>query len=127
MAFHSSLSSRRTGNLDSWVVRYAACCKPQPLLPLSSRYQPDWALEGRAATAERDYLSSGEGESDLTESESHLHMLKSSSSAVQTVLHPPASPSEQSSSVVNMSICVLGKANSLFISMLWPQTLCIMY
>ncbi|XP_047190484.1 cationic amino acid transporter 2 isoform X1 [Scophthalmus maximus] len=71
------------------------------------RYQPDWALEGRAATAERDYLSSGEGESDLTESESHLHMLKSSSSAVQTVLHPPASPSEQSSSVVNMSICVL--------------------
>ncbi|XP_060936292.1 cationic amino acid transporter 2 [Limanda limanda] len=67
------------------------------------RYQPDGSLEGR--TAERDYLSSEE--SDLTESESHLHMLKSGSSTLQTVLHPPAAPSEHSSSVVNMTICVL--------------------
>ncbi|XP_053284739.1 cationic amino acid transporter 2 isoform X1 [Pleuronectes platessa] len=68
------------------------------------RYQPDGSLEGR--TGERDYLSS-EGESDLTESESHLHMLKSGSSTLQTVLHPPVAPSEHSSSVVNMTICVL--------------------
>ncbi|XP_034453630.1 cationic amino acid transporter 2 isoform X2 [Hippoglossus hippoglossus] len=69
------------------------------------RYQPEGSLEGRVG--ERDYLSSEEGESDLTESESHLHMLKSGSSTMQTVLHPPVAPSEHSSSVVNMSICVL--------------------
>ncbi|XP_071313869.1 cationic amino acid transporter 2 isoform X2 [Trachinotus anak] len=71
------------------------------------RYQPDGSLERRAGTGERDYLSSEEGESDLTESESHLNMLKGGSSTLQTVLHPPVSPSEHSSSVVNMSIGVL--------------------
>ncbi|XP_037636608.1 cationic amino acid transporter 2 isoform X1 [Sebastes umbrosus] len=71
------------------------------------RYQPDWALARRAGTGERDYLSSEEGESDLTESESHLNMLKGGSSTLQAVLHPPVSPTEHSSSVVNMSICVL--------------------
>lgn len=78
-------------------------------LDLFSRYQPDGALERRAGTGERDYLSSEEGESDLTESESHLNMLKGGSSTLQAVLHPPASPSEDSSSVVNVSICVLGR------------------
>ncbi|KAF3838021.1 hypothetical protein F7725_009789 [Dissostichus mawsoni] len=73
------------------------------------RYQPDGAMERRAGPGERDYLSSEEGESDLTESESHLNMLKGGSSTLQAVLHPPASPSEHSSSVVNMSVCVLGK------------------
>ncbi|KAM9375516.1 cationic amino acid transporter 2 isoform 2-T2 [Pholidichthys leucotaenia] len=71
------------------------------------RYQPDGALERQASNGERDYLSSEEGESDMTESESHLNMLKMGSSTLQTVLHPPASPSEHSSSVVNMSIGVL--------------------
>ncbi|XP_056239473.1 cationic amino acid transporter 2 isoform X2 [Seriola aureovittata] len=71
------------------------------------RYQPDGALERRAGPSERDYLSSEEGESDLTESESHLNMLKGDSSTLQTVLHPPVQPSEHSSSVVNMSISVL--------------------
>lgn len=71
------------------------------------RYQPDGVLERRAGTGERDLLSSEEGESDLTESESHLNMLKGGSSTLQTVLHPPVSPSENSSSVVNMCICVL--------------------
>ncbi|TMS17316.1 Cationic amino acid transporter 2 [Larimichthys crocea] len=71
------------------------------------RYQPDGALERRAGTNERDYLTSEGGESDLTESESHLNMLKGGSSTLQAVLHPPVSPSEHSSSVVNMSICVL--------------------
>ncbi|XP_042349684.1 cationic amino acid transporter 2 isoform X2 [Plectropomus leopardus] len=71
------------------------------------RYQPDGALERRAGTGERDYLSSEEGESDLTESESHLNMLKGGSSTLQAVLHPAVSPTEHSSSVVNMSISVL--------------------
>ncbi|XP_029367615.1 cationic amino acid transporter 2 isoform X2 [Echeneis naucrates] len=71
------------------------------------RYQPDGAMEKPAGPSERDYLSSEEGESDLTESESHLNMLKGGSSTLHTVLHPPASPSEHSSSVVNMSIGVL--------------------
>lgn len=71
------------------------------------RYQPDGALGRQPAKGERDYLSSEEGESDLTESESHLNMLKGGSSTLQAVLHPPVAPSEQSSSVVNMSIGVL--------------------
>ncbi|XP_040903353.1 cationic amino acid transporter 2 isoform X2 [Toxotes jaculatrix] len=71
------------------------------------RYQPDGAMERRAGTSERDYLSPEEGESDLTESESHLNMLKGGGSTLQTVLHPPVSPSELSSSVVNISVGVL--------------------
>ncbi|TNN51869.1 Cationic amino acid transporter 2 [Liparis tanakae] len=71
------------------------------------RYQPDGAMERRPGPAERDYLSSEGGESDLTESESHLNMLNGGSSTLQAVMHPPASPSEHSSSVVNMTICVL--------------------
>lgn len=85
----------------------------RPFLPLSSRYQPDGALERRAGAVERDCLSSEEGESDLTESECHLNMLKGGSSTLQAVLHPPVSPSEHSSSVVNMSISVLGRQAGL--------------
>uniref|UniRef100_A0A672Z1U0 Cationic amino acid transporter C-terminal domain-containing protein n=1 Tax=Sphaeramia orbicularis TaxID=375764 RepID=A0A672Z1U0_9TELE len=70
------------------------------------RYQPDGALERRAGTGERDYLSS-EGESDLTESESHLNMLKGGGSTLQTVMHPPVTPSEHSSSVVNISVVLM--------------------
>uniref|UniRef100_A0A3Q3W7M0 Cationic amino acid transporter C-terminal domain-containing protein n=1 Tax=Mola mola TaxID=94237 RepID=A0A3Q3W7M0_MOLML len=51
------------------------------------RYQPDGVLERRAGT-ERDYLTSEGGESDLTESESHLNMLKGGSSTLQTVRRP---------------------------------------
>ncbi|CAN9514740.1 unnamed protein product [Ophioblennius macclurei] len=71
------------------------------------RYQPDGSLGRQAGKGERDYLSSEEGESDLTESESHLNMLKGGGSTVQAVLQPPAAPTESSSSVVNMSIGVL--------------------
>uniref|UniRef100_A0A3Q2PL40 Solute carrier family 7 member 2 n=1 Tax=Fundulus heteroclitus TaxID=8078 RepID=A0A3Q2PL40_FUNHE len=70
------------------------------------RYQPDGALEKQPEKGEKDYLSSEE--SELTESESHLNMLKGGNSTLQTVLHPPLSPSEKSSSVVNMSIGLLG-------------------
>uniref|UniRef100_A0A8C2WJH2 Cationic amino acid transporter 2 n=1 Tax=Cyclopterus lumpus TaxID=8103 RepID=A0A8C2WJH2_CYCLU len=45
--------------------------------------------------------------SDLTESESHLNMLNGGSSTLQAVLHPPTSPSEHSSSVVNMTILLV--------------------
>ncbi|XP_056295339.1 cationic amino acid transporter 2 isoform X2 [Pseudoliparis swirei] len=71
------------------------------------RYQPDGSMERRAGPGERDYLSSEGAESDLTESESHLNMLSGGSSTLQAAMHPPASPSEDSSSVVNMTICVL--------------------
>uniref|UniRef100_A0A3Q3ATG3 Cationic amino acid transporter 2 n=1 Tax=Kryptolebias marmoratus TaxID=37003 RepID=A0A3Q3ATG3_KRYMA len=67
------------------------------------RYQPDGVHT--SGKAERDVLSSEE--SELTESESHLNMLKGGSSTLQAALHPPVSPSEQSSSVVNMSIGLL--------------------
>ena len=77
-------------------------------MTLTFRYQPDGALQPRARKGERDYLPSEEGESDLTESESHLNMLKDGNSTLQAVLQPPVSPSEHSSSVVNMSIGVLG-------------------
>lgn len=76
---------------------------------VTARYQPDGALGQRAGPGERDYLTSEGGESDLTESESHLNMLKGGSSTLQAVLRPPSSPSEHSSSVVKMSICVLGR------------------
>uniref|UniRef100_A0A671YHH9 Cationic amino acid transporter 2 n=2 Tax=Sparus aurata TaxID=8175 RepID=A0A671YHH9_SPAAU len=71
------------------------------------RYQPDGSMERRAGPPEKAFLSSEGGESDLTESESHLNMLKGGNPTLQAVLHPPASPSEHSSSVVNMSIGVL--------------------
>lgn len=83
---------------------------------MTVRYQPDGVLEQRAGPGERDYLTSEGGESDLTESESHLNMLKGGSSTLQAVLRPPSSPSEHSSSVVKMSICVLGRlANVVFV------------
>lgn len=68
----------------------------------SSRYQPDGALEMQPGKGEKDYLSSEE--SELTESESHLNMQKDGSSTLQAILRPPLLPSEQSSSVVSVSI-----------------------
>ncbi|XP_077466082.1 cationic amino acid transporter 2-like isoform X1 [Stigmatopora argus] len=72
------------------------------------RYQPDGAMEQRGGEAsKRDYRFSEEGESELTESESHLNTLKAGDSVLQAVLQPPTSPSEHSSRVVNSSICLL--------------------
>lgn len=42
-------------------------------------------------------------------------MLKGGSSTLQAALRPPSSPSEHSSSVVKMSICVLGRPVNLFL------------
>uniref|UniRef100_A0A3B3ZX63 Cationic amino acid transporter C-terminal domain-containing protein n=1 Tax=Periophthalmus magnuspinnatus TaxID=409849 RepID=A0A3B3ZX63_9GOBI len=67
------------------------------------RYQPDGVLERQSGVGEKDFLS----ESDLTESESHLNMIKGTGSNLQAVLQPPSSPSEQSSFVVNMSVGLL--------------------
>ncbi|KAM6953571.1 cationic amino acid transporter 2 isoform 2-T2 [Aplochiton taeniatus] len=70
------------------------------------RYQPDGAYEKHSCNGEKHCLSS-EGESDLTESESHLNMVKGGGSTLQSVLHPPLAPTEQSSSVVNMAVGLL--------------------
>ncbi|XP_010896406.1 cationic amino acid transporter 2 isoform X1 [Esox lucius] len=71
------------------------------------RYQPDVPFEKPGFNGEKLGLTSPEGESELTESESQLNMLKGGSSVLQTVLKPPPAPTEQSSSVVNMAVCFL--------------------
>ncbi|XP_077388601.1 cationic amino acid transporter 2 isoform X2 [Festucalex cinctus] len=72
------------------------------------RYQPNDVLERRGGVVcKRDYMSCEAGESELTESESHLNTLKAESSVLQAVLRPPPSPTEYSSSAVNIAICVL--------------------
>ncbi|XP_062333034.1 cationic amino acid transporter 2 isoform X2 [Osmerus eperlanus] len=71
------------------------------------RYQPDGVYIKSSSNGEKDCLSSEEGESELTESESHLNMLKGRGSTLQTALHPPLAPTEQSSSVVNMAVSLL--------------------
>lgn len=75
---------------------------------MSFRYQPDLLYGKPGCNREKDCLTSPEGESELTESESHINMLKEGSSTLQTVLKPPLVPTEQSSSVVNMAVCLLG-------------------
>uniref|UniRef100_A0A4W5PNF7 Cationic amino acid transporter 2 n=1 Tax=Hucho hucho TaxID=62062 RepID=A0A4W5PNF7_9TELE len=71
------------------------------------RYQPDLLYGKPGCNREKDCLTSPEGESELTESESHINMLKEGGSTLQTVLKPPLVPTEQSSSVVNMAVCLL--------------------
>lgn len=102
------------------------------------RYQPEGVAERQPAFGEKVFLTSGVGESDLTESESHLNMLKGGSSTLQVALRPPCSPSKHSSRLVNISICVLGKEPGmrsgrltrtlsegdvcLLVSLWWPQS-----
>ncbi|XP_030620863.1 cationic amino acid transporter 2 isoform X2 [Chanos chanos] len=68
------------------------------------RYQPD-------AVDERPRMTNGEREegpeSELTESESHLNMLKDRGMTLHSLLHPSILPTEQSSSVVNMAVGVI--------------------
>ncbi|XP_024284622.2 cationic amino acid transporter 2 isoform X1 [Oncorhynchus tshawytscha] len=71
------------------------------------RYQPDLLYGKPGCNREKDCLTSPEGESELTESESHINMLKEGGSTLQTVLKPPLVPTEQSSSVVNMAVSLL--------------------
>lgn len=67
------------------------------------RYQPD-------AVFERSRISEGKeevGESELTESESHLNMLKDGSVTLRSVLNPPLLPTEQTSTAVNVSVVIM--------------------
>ena len=69
-------------------------------------------LEKKPCNGDRAFLSSEEGESDLTESEAHLNMMKGGGSTLQALLHPPSAPSEHSSSVVNMAVGFLGRCSA---------------
>ena len=66
-------------------------------------------LEKKPCNGERAFLSSEEGESDLTESEAHLNMMNGGGSTLQALLQPPSTPTEHSSSVVNMAVGFLGR------------------
>lgn len=70
------------------------------------RYQPDTAYGRSKLNSDRE----GEVESELTESESHLNMLnKDRALTLNSLLKPPLLPTEQTSTVVNVSVGVIGK------------------
>ncbi|XP_051715517.1 cationic amino acid transporter 2 isoform X1 [Ctenopharyngodon idella] len=67
------------------------------------RYQPD-------AVFERSRINEGKeevGESELTESESHLNMLKDGGVTLRSLLNPPLLPTEQTSTAVNLSVIIM--------------------
>lgn len=70
------------------------------------RYQPDASYGRTKLNSDRE----GELESELTESESHLNMLnKDRALTLNSLLKPPLLPTEQTSTVVNVSVGVIGK------------------
>lgn len=70
------------------------------------RYQPESIFGKSRANGARE----GEVESELTESESHLNMLnKDGPLTLHSVFHPSLMPTEQTSTVVNMAVGVIGK------------------
>uniref|UniRef100_A0A671NR24 Cationic amino acid transporter 2 n=1 Tax=Sinocyclocheilus anshuiensis TaxID=1608454 RepID=A0A671NR24_9TELE len=62
------------------------------------RYQPDAAFERSRINEGKEEV----GESELTESESHLNMLKDGSVTLRSLLNPPLLPTEQTSTAVNV-------------------------
>lgn len=52
------------------------------------------------------------GESELTESESHLNRLKDGEMSLHTLLNPSLQPTKSSSTAVNMAVGILGKHHS---------------
>ncbi|XP_051514291.1 cationic amino acid transporter 2 isoform X1 [Myxocyprinus asiaticus] len=67
------------------------------------RYQPD-------AVFEKSRISEGKeevDESELTESESHLNMLKDGGVTLRSLLNPPLLPTEQTSTAVNVSVIII--------------------
>ncbi|XP_051945153.1 cationic amino acid transporter 2 isoform X2 [Xyrauchen texanus] len=67
------------------------------------RYQPD-------AVFEKSRISEGKeqvGESELTESESHLNMLKDGGVTLHSLLNPPLLPTERTSTAVNVSVIII--------------------
>lgn len=68
------------------------------------RYRPDSVLKSK------NNGDSGEvGESELTESESHLNKLNDGETTLYILLHPSQQPTKKSSKVVNMTAGVIGK------------------
>ncbi|XP_067313820.1 cationic amino acid transporter 2 isoform X2 [Pseudorasbora parva] len=67
------------------------------------RYQPDAAFERSRSNEGKEEV----GESELTESESHLNMLKDGGVTLRSLLNPPLLPTEQTSTAVNASVIVL--------------------
>ncbi|XP_050983440.1 cationic amino acid transporter 2 isoform X1 [Labeo rohita] len=81
------------------------------------RYQPDAAFERSRINEGKEEV----GESELTESESHLNMLKDGSVTLRSLLNPPLLPTEQTSTVVNVSViimvcvvCVISSLNTYY-------------
>ncbi|MGH0153739.1 UNVERIFIED_CONTAM: hypothetical protein FKN15_061211 [Acipenser sinensis] len=71
------------------------------------RYQPDGSCEKPCCNPERENLTSEDGKTELTESESQLAMLKEGGFTLQDVLNPSMLPTEQSSSVVNIAVSII--------------------
>jgi len=68
------------------------------------RYQPDAGFEKSRINEGKEDV----GESELTESESHLNMLKDRGVTLRSLLNPPLLPTEQTSSAVNASVIIMG-------------------
>ncbi|XP_066574360.1 cationic amino acid transporter 2 isoform X2 [Amia ocellicauda] len=71
------------------------------------RYQPHAAYERPKFNIEKEKLTAEEGESEMTESESQLNMLKDGGLTLQTVLSPSMLPTKQSSTVVNIAVSTI--------------------
>ncbi|KAG1929124.1 cationic amino acid transporter 2 isoform X2 [Pimephales promelas] len=67
------------------------------------RYQPDAGFEKSRINEGKEDV----GESELTESESHLNMLKDRGVTLRSLLNPPLLPTEQTSSAVNASVIIM--------------------
>ncbi|KAK7138149.1 hypothetical protein R3I94_013699 [Phoxinus phoxinus] len=67
------------------------------------RYQPDVAFEKSRINEGKEDV----GESELTESESHLNMLKDRGVTLRSLLNPPLLPTEKTSTVVNASVIIM--------------------
>ncbi|XP_039606866.1 cationic amino acid transporter 2 isoform X1 [Polypterus senegalus] len=71
------------------------------------RYQPDINYEKAKMSEEKEHLTSDEAESETIESESQVAMLKDEGFNLQMILNPSMLPTEQSSTVVNISVCLI--------------------
>uniref|UniRef100_A0A9J7ZFA9 Solute carrier family 7 member 2 n=2 Tax=Cyprinus carpio TaxID=7962 RepID=A0A9J7ZFA9_CYPCA len=83
------------------------------------RYQPDAAFERSRINEGKEKV----GESELTESESHLNMLKDGSITLRSLLNPPLLPTEQTSTAISdlclffptvFVVCVISALNTYY-------------
>ncbi|XP_056625355.1 cationic amino acid transporter 2 isoform X1 [Triplophysa dalaica] len=70
------------------------------------RYQPDTVFEKSKNKEGKEEV----GESELTESESHLNMLKDGGITLRSLLNPPLMPTEQTSAAVNVAVIIIALA-----------------